>query len=243
MAIVRQSKDDVRPQAASVFGGERFLGQIILALDQTGGVQQAFENEFTPSPAGLGLAFKGGGKSVGFLSDGGVELAKLLDLRLEGGPIVTFRLVDCIHSLAKIGELLAQRMQQGLNLGFVMIGKFRGFLFEQFGSDGLEFGLEGGLELFNVSEVAGGEGFAFFDAGFGGLQTFDPGGSFSGKFTGGGGKLPRQLIATVFEFTLGNCKTIIFSIPGVKSLAQGRRLLTQNQPSEEAREKRRKQDG
>ena len=132
VAGVGEPKNDIRAEAAAVVGGEGFLGEVVLALDEAGGFQQAVENEFAPGTAGLRLAFEGGGEGVGFVGDAGVEEAELIDLGLEGGAVVAFGFVNGIHARAEIGELLAQRMEQRFHLGFVVVGELRGFFFEEF---------------------------------------------------------------------------------------------------------------
>lgn len=127
------------------------------------------------------LAFERGGEGVGFVGDARVEEAELLDLGLECGAVVAFGFVDGVDAGAKIGELLAQRMEEAFDLGFVMIGKLGRFFFEELGGDGLEFDLESGFEFFGVGEIAGREGFALGEALFGGGELRGGCGAGSGE--------------------------------------------------------------
>lgn len=108
------------------------MGEVILSLDEAGGFEEAVEDEFAPGTAGLRLAFEGGGEGVGFVGDAGVEEAELIDLGLEGGAVVAFGFVNGVYARAEIGELLAQWMEEGFDLGFIVVGELRGFFLEEF---------------------------------------------------------------------------------------------------------------
>ena len=184
MAGVGEAKDDVGAEAAAIGGGERFLGEVVLTFEQAGGFEEAVEDEFAPGPAGLRLALEGGGQGVGFVGDAGIEQAELVDLGFEGGAVVALGFVDGVDACAEIGELLADGMEEGLDLGFVVVGEFGGFFFEEAGGDGLEFGLEGGLEFLGVGEVAGGQGLAFEEALLFGGELGGEGGAVGGELGG-----------------------------------------------------------
>ena len=127
MAGIRQAQDDVGAESAAIVSGEAFLSEVILSLDESGGFEETIEDEFAPRSAGLGLAFERVGEGVGFVGDTDVELAELLDLRFERGAVLAIGFVNEIHTLAEVGELLAERSENCLNLGFVVVGEFGGF--------------------------------------------------------------------------------------------------------------------
>ena len=102
------------------------------------------------------LALEGAGEVVGFVGDASVEQAELFDLGFERGAVVALGFINGVHAKAEIRELLAEGVEEGLNLVFVEIGELGGFFLEEFGGGGLELELEGGLHLFDVGEVAGG---------------------------------------------------------------------------------------
>ena len=237
VAGVGEAKDDVGAEAAAVGGGERFLGEVVLTFEEAGGFEEAVEDEFAPGTAGLGLTLEGGGQGVGFVGDAGVEEAELFDLGFEGGAVVALGFVDGVHACAEIGELLADGMEEGLDLGFVVVGELGGFFFEEAGGDGLEFGLEGGPEFFSVGEGAGGEGLAFEEALLFGGELGGEGGAVGGEL---GGKLRmesgelREVGAGGGEFGGEPCAV---GVGGVKFGGAGRGAAAEEEPGEGARER------
>lgn len=57
--------------------------------------------------------------------------------------------------MAEIGELLTQRIEQRLNLSFVVVGELGGLFVEKFAGDGLKLNLQCGAYFLDVRKVLG----------------------------------------------------------------------------------------
>ena len=160
----------------------------------------------------------------------------MLDLGLERSAVVAFGFVNGVHTLAKIGELLTQGVEQPFDLSFVVLGELGGFFFEEFGGDSLELGLEGGFEFLGVGEVAGGEGFALGETRFGRLQTLGTRGAFSREIRSGGGETGGELGAGLFEFVVRSGEAGELFIPRADPFQHCGLAVVLDQPSNDSGE-------
>lgn len=192
--LVGEAQDDVGADAAAAVGAdERFLDEIIFARAEAGAFEEPVEDDLAPRAARLGLAFQGLRERVRFVGDAGVELAELLDLGLERGAVVAFGLVDGVDARAKIGELLAKRREERVDLRLVVLGELGGLFVEEFRGGGFEFGFEARADFLDVGEILGGAGFLFREALLLGGETGFGIGAGAGEIGGQLGGLAGEL--------------------------------------------------
>ncbi len=123
-AVFGQADDGVGLGAAAVGIGDADLEVEISPLFEPGGLQQAFEGEFSPVAEQLVVAAQGLGEGIGLEADVAALLRKEFNLLLEGAALLGVGEMDILDLLAEVGDLDAEGVEENREGLAVLGGEF-----------------------------------------------------------------------------------------------------------------------
>ena len=122
--------------AALVF--QELLAEIVLALNQAGCLQEAFQNHFALH---LGVALQGTGQVVGILAEAVVQFHQLLDAFAQREALFGFGAVHLLYFFLEVLNLLVERAQQVAQMLGIQSGEILGLALEDAVREVLELGV------------------------------------------------------------------------------------------------------
>jgi len=108
------------------------LHKIFLPLSKSGFLEDGFQNHFAPPALSLGFAFECFGQVVCFLANGLVQVGQHLDLLTQREPLLGLHVVGIVDCFLELFDVLAQWLQDGVQVGFVQVGELLGFGVQDF---------------------------------------------------------------------------------------------------------------
>ena len=120
----------------------------MFAFNQSGGLQQTFQNHFAPVALHFGVSFQGTGQVVGIFAEAVVQLHQFLDAFTQREAFFGFGAVYLFHLLAEVLQVIAQRTEQIAQVFGIQPGKVFGFALEDTVGEILELGVHALVQRF-----------------------------------------------------------------------------------------------
>jgi hypothetical protein len=111
--VVRQADQHVRTFEIALFRAPAFLQEVFVVGAQSRLLQNPFQHQFAPVALDLGIAFQRLGEIFRLFIDLLGGLLEIFHLGEQRCPILAFRVVDLLHPLTEIDDLVLEGIEHG----------------------------------------------------------------------------------------------------------------------------------
>ena len=95
--------------------------------------EDGFEDDLSPVAAGFCLSLQRIGEVAGLFADLLVEVGQVFDLPFERKPLLRLLVVGLLHLFFEYVDLFPQRLQDLIELDFILLGKLLCFFLQEMG--------------------------------------------------------------------------------------------------------------